>query len=82
MSTSMMLLQESPWMSRSNGVRRLPGETGIIDIIGFLRALKRIGYDGPVTPEPFDEKLRRMPIREAILKTSKAVNKVWSMASL
>mgnify|MGYP000563046444 CR=1 FL=1 len=65
-----------------DSIRRLPGETGIIDIIGFLRALKRIGYDGPVTPEPFDEKLRRMPIREAILKTSEAVNKVWSMAGL
>ena len=65
-----------------DSVRRLPGETGIIDIIGFLRALKKIGYDGPVTPEPFDERLRRMPIREAILKTSEAVNKVWSMASL
>ena len=65
-----------------DGVRRLPGETGIIDIIGFLRALKRIGYDGPVAPEPFDEKLRRMPIRKAILKTSKAVNKVWSMTGL
>jgi len=65
-----------------DSVRRLPGETGIIDIIGFLRALKKIGYDGPVTPEPFDERLRRMPIREAILKTSEAVNKVWSMAGL
>jgi len=65
-----------------DSVRRLPGETGTIDIIGFLRALKKIGYDGPVTPEPFDERLRRMPIREAILKTSEAVNKVWSMAGL
>jgi len=65
-----------------DGIRRLPGETGIIDIIGFLRALKRIGYDGPVTPEPFDEKLRRMPIRKAILKTGEAVDKVWSMAGL
>jgi len=65
-----------------DSVRRLPGETGIIDIIGFLRALKKIGYDGPVTPEPFDERLRRMPIREAILKTSEVVNKVWSMAGL
>jgi sugar phosphate isomerase/epimerase len=33
--------------------RALPGATGVIDIRGFLRALAQIGYDGPVTPEPF-----------------------------
>jgi sugar phosphate isomerase/epimerase len=33
--------------------RALPGATGVIDIGGFLNALKQIGYDGPITPEPF-----------------------------
>lgn len=33
--------------------RGLPGATGVIDLPGFLRALEAIGYDGPVTPEPF-----------------------------
>jgi sugar phosphate isomerase/epimerase len=33
--------------------RCLPGATGVIDIGGFLRTLEAIGYDGPVTPEPF-----------------------------
>ena len=33
--------------------RSLPGATGVIDLVGFLRALKDIGYDGPVVPEPF-----------------------------
>jgi len=33
--------------------RCLPGATGVIDIAGFLQALEKIGYDGPVTPEPF-----------------------------
>ena len=33
--------------------RALPGATGVIDISGFLRTLKEIGYDGPVVPEPF-----------------------------
>jgi len=36
-----------------DNVRALPGETGVIDIAGFLGALQQIGYDGPVTPEPF-----------------------------
>ena len=33
--------------------RRLPGESGVIDLVGFLQGLKAIGYTGPVTPEPF-----------------------------
>lgn len=33
--------------------RGLPGETGVINIGGFLKALDTIGYDGPVTAEPF-----------------------------
>jgi sugar phosphate isomerase/epimerase len=33
--------------------RALPGATGVIDIGGFLNALRTIGYDGPVVPEPF-----------------------------
>jgi sugar phosphate isomerase/epimerase len=33
--------------------RCLPGATGVIDIRGFLMTLEQIGYDGPVTPEPF-----------------------------
>ena len=34
------------------GERALPGATGVIDIAGFIGALERIGYDGPVTCEP------------------------------
>jgi sugar phosphate isomerase/epimerase len=33
--------------------RALPGATGVVDIRGFLMTLEQIGYDGPVTPEPF-----------------------------
>ncbi|KYH42228.1 MAG: Sugar phosphate isomerase/epimerase [Candidatus Bathyarchaeota archaeon B63] len=65
-----------------DNVRCLPGETGVIDIVGFLGALRDIGYDGPVTPEPFDERLKRMPLDEAVLKVSEAVNKVWRSAGL
>ena len=46
-------------------VRDLPGATGVIDIVGFLQALKSIGYDGPVTPEPFKRELRDLPDDEA-----------------
>ena len=39
--------------------RKLPGATGKIDLATFLGALKRIGYDGPVTCEPWSEELAR-----------------------
>jgi sugar phosphate isomerase/epimerase len=38
-------------------IRRLPGETGVIDLPGFLDAMRSIGYDGPVVPEPFVKSL-------------------------
>lgn len=42
-------------------VRDLPGATGVIDIDGFLRALQKIGYDGPVVAEPFKKDLAELP---------------------
>jgi len=71
-----------PVEEQIDNVRRLPGETGVIDISGFLKALKKIGYNGPVTPEPFDKRLKEMPIRDAVLKVGEAVNKVWCSAEL
>ncbi len=44
-----------------DNTRCLPGETGVIDIAGFLGALQAIGYDGPVTPEPFKKELNALP---------------------
>jgi sugar phosphate isomerase/epimerase len=62
--------------------RRLPGETGVIDIAGFLQALKQIGYDGPVTPEPFDKSLAEMPVQEAAKKVGKSMDKVWKQSDI
>jgi len=62
--------------------RQLPGESGVIDITGFLKALKHIRYEGPVTPEPFEENLKKLPLGEAVLKVSKALDKVWRQAGI
>src|SRR5579862_4473950 len=51
-----------------DSVRALPGETGVIDIAGFLQALQAIGYDGPVTPEPFKQELKDLPSNDARLR--------------
>ncbi len=47
-----------PLEELQDGVRALPGESGVIDIAGFLAALRTIGYDGPVATEPFKKELR------------------------
>lgn len=65
-----------------DNVRHLPGETGVINLVGFLRALGSIGYDGPVTPEPFSEKVNRMEPEEAVKATGEALGRVWRLAGL
>lgn len=62
--------------------RRLPGESGVIDLVGFLQGLKEIGYTGPVTPEPFSPKLREMPPEEAIRTVADATLGVWRAAGV
>ena len=42
--------QQPPEDVRDN-MRLLPGE-GVIDLNGFLKALKKIGYEGQIQPEP------------------------------
>jgi len=37
--------------------RRLPMETGVIDLPGFMKKLAGMGYNGPVTPEPFSKRI-------------------------
>lgn len=56
--------------SQLDNVRALPGETGVIDIVGFLQALQSIGYNGPVTPEPFKKELADLPSNEARLQVA------------
>jgi sugar phosphate isomerase/epimerase len=63
-------------------VRALPGETGVIDLSGFLATLKRIGYEGPVMVEPFSKRLNEMPPEAAVAETAAAMNKVWAAAGL
>ncbi len=40
-----------------DNTRDLPGATGVIDLAGFMGVLAEIGYDGPVTVEPFCKRL-------------------------
>jgi len=59
--------------------RALPVTTGVIDMKGFINALVKIGYDGPVECEPFDQELRKMDANAALQKTSESLSRVWSL---
>ncbi len=66
-----------------DNVRGLPGETGVIDIAGFLRSLQTIGYDGPVTPEPFKNELNELPSDVARLSVvGESMSKIFQQAGL
>lgn len=63
-------------------VRALPGETGVIDLVGFLKALAGIGYRGPVMVEPFSERVNAMAADDAVRTTAEALDSVWKQAGL
>ena len=65
-----------------DNVRALPSETGVIDLVGFLSVLKEIGYEGPVTPEPFSQRVRELPAEEAVKETGAGLDKAWRAAGL
>jgi len=59
--------------------RELPCATGVIDLKGFLNALQRIGYDGPMRAEPFNEPLRAMRPEEAVAATAAAMKQAVAL---
>ena len=63
--------------------RRLPGETGVIDLAGFMGKLSALNYDGPVTPEPFSARLNALddPL-QAARETAASMDELWSRAGL
>ena len=66
-----------------DSVRDLPGATGVLDVVGFLHALRDIGYDGPVTPEPFKKELKDLPSDAERLKVvNAAMDKIFQQAGI
>jgi len=66
-----------------DNTRALPGETGVIDIKGFLKALDAIGYEGPVVAEPFKKELAEMGDDEARLKAvADSMDRIFSLAGI
>jgi sugar phosphate isomerase/epimerase len=59
--------------------RKLPVTTGVIDLKGFINTLVKIGYDGPVECEPFDQELRKMDQAAILQTTVEALNRLWKL---
>ena len=59
--------------------RELPAATGVIDVATFLTALTKIGYDGPVRPEPFNKALNALDNDPACATTSAALHRAMEM---
>jgi sugar phosphate isomerase/epimerase len=59
--------------------RRLPATTGVIDLKGFINALVKIGYDGPVECEPFDAELRKEDTAAILQATADSLTRLWTL---
>ena len=62
--------------------RTLPAESGLTDIAGFLQALHAIGYDGPVTVEPFSQRIRALSPADAAQAAAESLERSWQLAGL
>jgi sugar phosphate isomerase/epimerase len=66
-----------------DNVRRLPMETGIIDLPGFMKKLVALGYDGPITPEPFSARINAIEDSlEAAQLAAEYMDKLWQASGL
>src|SRR5215212_7819992 len=66
-------------------VRTLPMETGVIDLVGFMRALQEMGYDGPVMPEPFSQRINDLAATDpeaAAREAARSMDALWRAAGL
>jgi sugar phosphate isomerase/epimerase len=59
--------------------RELPAATGVIDLGTFLNALNKIGYDGPVRAEPFNQALNELDNEAACAATIAAMRKAFGL---
>jgi sugar phosphate isomerase/epimerase len=64
-------------------LRALPMETGVIDLVGFMQALQKSGYDGPVMPEPFSQRIYDLAATDpeaAAREAARSMDALWRTA--
>lgn len=71
-----------PIHEQQDTTRLLPGESGIIDVVGLLKTLGALGYDGPVAVETFSETLRAMNPEDAARHAGQSMTKIFEAAGV
>ena len=71
-----------PIHEQQDKTRLLPGESGIIDVVGLLKTLGALGYDGPVAVETFSETLNAMNPEEAARHAGQSMTKIFADAGI
>ena len=72
-----------PLDQQLDNVRRLPTESGVLPLAGFMGKLRSLGYDGPVTPEPFSARVNALsdPLAAAGL-VAEYMDRLWKVGGL
>lgn len=73
--------KQQPPEEVQDSMRLMPGE-GVIDLTGFLKALKKIGYEGQIEPEPLGRFPVGTPPEEVAKKNLEATLAVMKKAGL
>lgn len=59
--------------------RMLPCTTNVIDLKNFMQFLVDIGYDGPISCEPFNKKLNEMENEAALKESVDSLNRLFAL---
>jgi len=70
---------DRPYEEQRDGEREIPGQ-GIIDLVGFVRALNKIGYADFAVVEVFGDELPKLPPLEAATKVKVACDAILAEA--
>jgi len=62
-----------------DGQREIPMATGVINIAGFINALNKTGFDGPVAAEPLGAPVRKLPPEEALAAVADAMKRMMAL---
>ena len=65
--------------------REMPLATGVIDAVSVIKKLDEMGFNGPVTVEPFEPaatRLQAMPLDDACKEVVDSLNKVFNLAQI
>jgi sugar phosphate isomerase/epimerase len=63
-----------------DNVRALPMETGVMPLPAFMFKLAQLGYDGPVTPEPFSKRVNDLAAQDPVAAAqvvAESMNRLW-----